>query len=252
MVGYHLADLSLPPNRIFVGDGDLTAEKLEWAQPADMWTLVYYEHTNAVTQQNSTALVEPGTIVVFAPGVRGAHGRVGPDTHFQFLTFSLPGLGKQIHSIPRLITDRAHVFADLRRASSRITDATEPAVAFVWNFLWCVSEPKSRHRGRDVLYQVEAYVRQNLGRKLTVNELGAHAGLSQRQLLRLFREEHNMTVQEYVRQLKVQEATRLLLSTDLPVKAVASRVGISDLQEFNKLIRWATGASPSAYRAGSN
>ena len=57
MVGYHLADLSLPPNRIFVGDGDLTAEKLEWAQPADMWTLVYYEHTNAVTQQNSTALV---------------------------------------------------------------------------------------------------------------------------------------------------------------------------------------------------
>jgi AraC-like DNA-binding protein len=42
---------------------------------------------------------------------------------------------------------------------------------------------------------------------------------------------------------------RPLTTTDLPIKAVAARVGITDLHYFNKVIRRYLGASPRAVRA---
>ncbi len=61
-----------------------------------------------------------------------------------------------------------------------------------------------------------------------------------------------MTIQEYVLQRRVQEASRLLLNTDLPIKLVAARVGMSDLQYFNKTRRTLCGLSPSRLREGKN
>ena len=249
MKGYHLANLSQPPSRILVGDGNLTEEKREWSQPAQLWTLIYYEHRNSVTQQNESALVEPGDIVLFAPAVRGEHARVGDDTWFQYFTFDLPGIAGGFEALPRHIPGMSHIFGDLRRASARITDTALPAVAFVWGFLWSIATPKSKHRAHEGLYLAEAFIRKNLERRVSVEELAGACEISSRQLLRMFREEHNQTVSEFIRQARVKEAARLLLETDLPVKGVAARVGYQDLQEFNKLIRASTGASPTAFRA---
>jgi len=249
MRGYHLANLTQAPNYLLVGAGTFTQEKREWSQPVNLWSLIYYEHRNAVTQQSETVMVEPGDIVLFGPCVRGAHGKIGDDTPFQYFTFNLPSTSRQFEALPRYIPKMERVFGDLRRASARITDTAVPAVAFVWSLLWSISEPQSKFRSNDALYSAEAYIRNNLDRRITVTELSESTGLSSRQLLRLFREEHNQTIQDYTRHLRIQEACRLLLETDLPTKVVASRVGYTDPQEFNKLIRSGTGVSPTAFRS---
>lgn len=251
MKGYHLANLALPPSFILVGDGNLTEEKREWTQPVRFWTLIYYEHRNVVTQQSESVLVQPGDMVLFAPCARGAHSKTGQDTFFQYLTFDLPGSTASFESLPRFLPGMDRVYDDLRRASARITDSALPSIAWVWGFCWSVAQPSSKYRGNNSLYQAEAYLRNNLDRRVSVVELAAQTGISSRQLLRLFRDEHNLTVQDYSRQLRIQEASRLLLNTELAIKAIAARVGYSDLQEFNKLIRSGTGASPSAFREAS-
>lgn len=251
MKGFHLANLSLPPNRILVGNGDLTPDKAEWVQPADMWTLIYYDHKNAVTQQSETTFVETGDVVIFAPSSRGAHGQTGPNTRFQFITFNLPGLTGSQEAVPRLIRGCQGSYDELWRATARITDSILPSIAYVWNFLWAHSQPRSRHRTQDALYIVESFIRENLSRKISMTELEQVGNLSGRHLLRLFRDQHNQTVQDYIRSLRVQESCRLLLVSDLSVKAIASKVGYTDLQEFNKLIRSATGVSPTKYRAST-
>lgn len=248
MTGFHLADLSRPPSRILVGNGNLTEEKREWVQPATYWSLIYYCHTNAVTQQNQTTRVGEGDVVVFAPGVRASHAKVGEDTWFEYFTFDLPGQSHSLEAIARFMPAQEHIWSDLRRASARITDTAMPAIAFVWNYLWSISGPRSKHRSNDAIYVAEAFIRNNLDNKMAVTQIAEMCKMTSRHLLRLFREEHNCSIQDYIRGMRVQEATRLLLETELPIKQVALRVGVADLQEFNKLIRSATGASPTAYR----
>src|SRR5262249_40884754 len=97
----------------------------------------------------------------------------------------------------------------------------------------------------------EAFIRQNLSRRIGVGEVADATGLTGRHLLRLFRSAHNTTVLDFMRQARVREASRLLLETDQSIKSIASRVGYTDLQEFNKLMRSATGASPTAFRTSA-
>lgn len=94
----------------------------------------------------------------------------------------------------------------------------------------------------------EAFIRQNLGQKFSLADVAASCGRSERQLLRAFRQEYGLTYQEFVQRLKSQEATRLLLSSDLSVKEISLRLGFHDLQHFNKFVRLTTGMSPRAYR----
>jgi AraC-like DNA-binding protein len=58
-----------------------------------------------------------------------------------------------------------------------------------------------------------------------------------------------MTVQEFIRAKRVQEACRLLSTTDRTIKSIAAAVGVPDLAQFNKLIRAETGTSPRKFRS---
>ncbi len=223
------------PTFIFIGDGDLTIERAEWVQPFDRWTAIYYHH--------------PNTLVVFAPGVRATHARLREGTYHHFITFNLPAAKGTIAAIPSVVHPASDYLASLNRAAQRIADDRRPAVAWAWNFVWSIAQNPAVSRSRAELYAAEEWIFRHLGRRFAVAELCEAVGLSQRHLLRAFRQEHRMSIQEFVRSKRVMEAARLLTTTELPVKEIAVRVGIADLQAFNKAIRTETGVSPRAFRA---
>ena len=247
---YCLANLSSPPGLMYVGDGDLRDDRLEWTQNPDHFTVFYYHHRNAAVLSGQLIAVGEGDMVVVSPGTRAGHAKVGEGCHCEFFTFDLPGRRPVEVALPVYLPDRTHHFADLRRASERITAGIEPAAAFVWNLLWSVAQSTSMFREQEVLYLAEAFVRRNLGRRFAVAEMAEACRSTHRRLLEAFRQEHGVSIQEYVLRARVQEATRLLLNTSLPIKEVAGKVGYTDLQEFNKVIRAGTGASPRRYREG--
>ena len=57
-----------------------------------------------------------------------------------------------------------------------------------------------------------------------------------------------MSVLGYVRSRRSQHAEDLLMSTTLPIKAIARAVGVPDLQQFNRLMRDSKGLCPRAIR----
>lgn len=245
---YWLACLSMPPGMIFMGDGDLTHERLEWAQPVDRWTMLYYRHGNVVTVNAQTFAVQPDDVVFFAPGVKAAHAVLGENTHHLFLTCDLPGDDGTRAAIPTHAPSMARVYPDWRRAADRVADDRGPSRAFAWNLFWGVAQGLSVVREDVELYAAEAWIFRNLDRKFSVRDIADAANTSQRHLLRAFRHEHRMTIQEYVRQKRVQEAARLLATTTTPIKEIAVQVGIPDLHQFNKTMREETGSSPRAFR----
>lgn len=83
---------------------------------------------------------------------------------------------------------------------------------------------------------------------LTLIEAAELSGLGERQFYRKFKSRTGMTFIDYVQSVRIDEACRLLRSTDRKVADIASSVGYQDITFFNKLFRKKTGISPREYR----
>jgi AraC-like DNA-binding protein len=73
-------------------------------------------------------------------------------------------------------------------------------------------------------------------------------GMALATLRRRFREATGTALHEYVLQRRIARARALLGDTDLPIKAVAERLGYQDVYFFTRQFRQRVGVPPAAYR----
>lgn len=102
-------------------------------------------------------------------------------------------------------------------------------------------EPEAVRRARH-------YVRDNLGDRITLEEVAQHAGLSQHHFSRLFRQSTGLTLTDYINRSRIEAARQLLLKADARVSEVAFEVGYQSLSQFNRSFLRITGRSPLDYR----
>lgn len=82
----------------------------------------------------------------------------------------------------------------------------------------------------------------------TVGELAQMAALSERHLLRIFREAKGTSLADFIRQTRLERAKQLLTATDLPLKVVAYRLGFSSHASFTTAFTRDMRVSPCEYR----
>lgn len=87
-------------------------------------------------------------------------------------------------------------------------------------------------------------------RNLSVVALAQKVNLSTSGLRRRFLNETRLTPNQFLLNLKVNEACRLLRETALPIKEIALRTGYSSAVAFHAAFRKARGETPSGYRKG--
>jgi transcriptional regulator GlxA family with amidase domain len=78
--------------------------------------------------------------------------------------------------------------------------------------------------------------------------LGRVDGLEERTFLRRFQKATGLTTTEYVQRLRVGKGRELLQFGDLPVDAIAWKVGYSDPGAFRKVFTRLVGLTPGEYR----
>lgn len=98
---------------------------------------------------------------------------------------------------------------------------------------------------------VQEWVRRNLA-QATVAGMVAHSRVSARTLNRQFRALTNLTPQEWLQRERLQATQELLESTDLPVDAIARRVGLGTATNLRTCFTRAFGVAPGTYRATFN
>ena len=104
-------------------------------------------------------------------------------------------------------------------------------------------------RPRDSLTEkAERFLRHELHREVSVNELARHCGTSERSLLRHFRSHHGITPLAHIQHLRVERAKALLETTHLSFDEIVERCGYSDSASFRKLFKRATAITPGDYR----
>ena len=87
-----------------------------------------------------------------------------------------------------------------------------------------------------------------LGTPLSVGDLAAHLSVSPRTLARRFAGQLGTSPGAWLLSRRVAEARTLLEETDLPVEAIAARVGLTSAVNLRRRFRAQVGTTPGAYR----
>lgn len=88
----------------------------------------------------------------------------------------------------------------------------------------------------------------NLGEKLTIDDMARAAMFSKFHFSRVFRKITGISPGRFLSALRLEEAKRLLQGTDLTVTEISHRVGYASVGTFSSRFTIGVGVSPSSYR----
>ena len=92
------------------------------------------------------------------------------------------------------------------------------------------------------------YIMLNPTEEYTSDKLSGMAEVAETTFRRLFKEATGKTATEFIRQVRLTTAARLLLVSNDPVNCIAHDVGFEDANHFTRVFRQAFGMTPGRYR----
>jgi AraC family transcriptional regulator len=82
----------------------------------------------------------------------------------------------------------------------------------------------------------------------TTEELALEADVHPVHLAAVFRKFHDQTIGEYIQNLRIEFATKLLLNREIPLCEIALSSGFSDQSHFTRIFKRITGTTPGNFR----
>ena len=102
--------------------------------------------------------------------------------------------------------------------------------------------------GNKRIAAIHEYLMNNYREEVDLKRLAALVNMAEGSLCRFFKMNMGMTVFEYLNQIKVEFACKLLMDHDLSIMEVCLDSGFNNLSHFNKQFKKTTGVPPSEYR----
>lgn len=101
--------------------------------------------------------------------------------------------------------------------------------------------PRWLQQARNLLHDRSAF-------PLSLHEIASTVGVHRTHLSRAFRQYYHLSIGEYVRRLRLEQACAMLRSSDLPLAEVAMALGYYDQSHFTTAFKRHTGFTPAAFR----
>lgn len=98
------------------------------------------------------------------------------------------------------------------------------------------------------IHQTIKHIRRHLDQRINIETLADKACMSEDHYIRVFKRETGDTPNAYIAKRKIENAELALITTDLPIKAIAENLGYEDCSYFNRLFKKITGITPQSYR----
>ncbi|MDF2158860.1 AraC family transcriptional regulator [Algoriphagus sp. CAU 1675] len=108
--------------------------------------------------------------------------------------------------------------------------------------------PELSEKDGNRMNQVMQFIFENCFGAISLEEAAATANMSKEAFCRFFKLRTRKTFTQYINQLRISEAQKLLEETDLGIAEIAFRVGFENLSYFNRSFRRVTGKTPREFR----
>jgi transcriptional regulator GlxA family with amidase domain len=106
--------------------------------------------------------------------------------------------------------------------------------------------------GDEMVKEAQAYIENNLHKKISVEDLSTLFSVGRRNFDRRFIKATGNTPVEYVQRVKIESAKKAFETSRKTINEVMYQVGYSDVKAFREVFRKITGMSPLEYRAKYN
>ena len=97
-----------------------------------------------------------------------------------------------------------------------------------------------------------AFVQRNIMQDITLRSIADACACSESTVSHLFKEYTNQSVKKYINNLRIKQAERLLVTTDLPIGNIATLCGFADANYFSTAFKKSVGLSPVKYRTNDS
>lgn len=104
--------------------------------------------------------------------------------------------------------------------------------------------------GNAIIEQAKVMIGEEFDKDITLQGIADKLAIHPVWLSHLFKKETGQTFSDYVIELRIEKARRLLRESNLKIYEIASKIGYLDLQHFGKIFKKRTGMSPKEYRYG--
>ncbi len=101
---------------------------------------------------------------------------------------------------------------------------------------------------KDVVTAAIHFMKENIEKKLSLQEIASHIGYSPSHFSTLFNQRTGYTPLAYFNQLKIQQACQLLDFTDMKINQICYKIGIEDCYYFSRLFSKIMGMPPREYK----
>lgn len=96
--------------------------------------------------------------------------------------------------------------------------------------------------------EVQAFIRNNIDKTISINELAAQVQMSADHFTRAFKKETGTKPLEYINQKRIEKAKLLMVVSSLSVNEILAKTGFNSASYFIRIFKTATGLTPLEYR----
>ncbi|RXZ84008.1 AraC family transcriptional regulator [Paenibacillaceae bacterium] len=107
---------------------------------------------------------------------------------------------------------------------------------------------KKNNSGDKLLQRAKLYIRDNLSEPLNLHDVASYLNLSERHLSRLFSAGIDESFTDFIRNERIRQATHLLRTSELTIKAIAETTGFSSVHYFTRTFRKIKHTTPAQFR----
>jgi AraC-like DNA-binding protein len=164
----------------------------------------------------------------------------------------IPAASPLAAEVTPVLHELAAVWARRDPSERHLADATlRRALALVNREMGAASDLAAARAATDrraSIRPVLAYVDRHCGESIRLEAVAEEVHVSASRVRHVFKDVTGVGFKEYLTQVRVTEAKRLLLSTDLSVEAIAREVSYTNLHQFYKVFQRSCAMSPAEYR----
>ena len=243
----------------YVSSGFFEAQNESWTHPKrviDSFELIFVTKGTVYLKEDGAEYIlrENDTIILFPGLSHGGFKTSATGTSFFWVHFlitykDIPGL------LPKTTTlnENLKMKTLFKQLLDTVNSSFYPQYApdLIAGIILCelISQNSSlKNPGKRLTNEIAEWIRINSDKKITVKTVSERFMYNPDYLTRLFKDDFNVTIKEYICMVRVKSAKNLLISSYYSIKQISDILGWDSLNQFIKFFKYHESISPRQYR----